>query len=244
MKYTKKKNIIIISIIFLVGILAGSLSKPGKEVIKYFSADSPLYLVESVIDGDTFKIEGGERVRFININAPEKGACYYKESTQALIDLINNKHVRLLKDVSEKDRYERLLRYVVLPNESGGDDLLVEQYLAKNGFVRYMPSPPDNRYQKIISSAQWYAYNNKLGMWGVCDYVPDNINKRQENSEPENKNCIIKGNISEKGFGKTYLIPGCDNYNFVKIDTRKGEQYFCTEQEAMSAGFRKATNCP
>jgi len=67
---------------------------------------------------------------------------------------------------------------------------------------------------------------------------------REKDSGPSDPECIIKGNISEKGYGKTYLIPGCDNYKNVKIDQRKGEKYFCTEEEAFEAGFRKATNCP
>lgn len=244
MKYNTKRNIIIVATVFLVGILAGSLSKPGKEIIKYFQTDAPLYLVEEVIDGDTFRIPGDIRVRFLNIDAPEKGECYYEESTQALKNLIEGKQIKLIKDVSEKDRFERLLRYVILPSETGGDDLLVEQYLAKNGFVEYVPSPPDNRYADLISSAMWQAYNNSIGMWPACGYQPANIQKRQQDAEPLNEDCIIKGNISEKGFGKTYLIPGCDNYESVKVDTSKGEQYFCTEEEAGAAGFRKATNCP
>ena len=82
-------------------------------------------------------------------------------------------------------------------------------------------------------------------MWGVCDYKEKNdTNLREQDSKPTNSECIIKGNISEKGYGKTYLIPGCDNYERVKIDIRKGEQYFCSEADAEAAGFRKATNCP
>ena len=244
MIYTKKRNIIIVAIIFLVGALFGSLSKPGKKIIRSFQSNPNLYLVKAVIDGDTFKISNDVRVRFINIDAPEKGECYYDESRQALKELIQGKQVKLIKDVSEKDRFNRLLRYVILPSQTGGDDILVGQYLAKNGFVKYMPSPPNNQYRDLISSAQWQAYNNRLGMWGACGYKPDNFNKRQQDAAPPNQECIIKGNISEKGFGKIYLIPGCDNYNSVKIDLRKGEKYFCTEDEAIKAGFRKATNCP
>ena len=286
MKYKKKRNIIIGAIIILLSFLAGSLSKQGKEVVKYFSKDAPLYFVERVVDGDTFIVkklkvesekleEGNDRishsvrddnsqlkVRFINIDAPEKDECYFNTSKKALEDLIEGKYVKLLKDVSDQDDYGRLLRYVILPSDqidwskqktpgmnlestsTQGDDLLVDRYLAKNGFVKYMAAPPNNQYRDLISSAMWYAYDNKIGMWKACDYKPDNIQKRQQDEGPENSECIIKGNISEKSFGKTYLVPGCDNYNRVKIDTRKGEAYFCTEEEAIEAGFRKATNCP
>jgi micrococcal nuclease len=65
----------------------------------------------------------------------------------------------------------------------------------------------------------------------------------QEASKPK-EDCVIKGNISDRGFGKIYFVPNCINYNRVKIDLKRGEKWFCTEEEAKEAGFRKATNCP
>lgn len=244
-KYTKKQNIIIATIIVLVGFLAGSLTNPGKEIIKYFKTDVQANLVSSVTDGDTFKIENNQRVRIIGIDAPEKGECYFNESTQALKDLIENKLVRLEKEISEKDKYDRLLRHVILPGETGEDNINVAQYLVENGFVLSIASPPDNRYRNLLSTAQEKAKRDNVGLWVICaSQIDPNYAKQEQDAGPSNPDCIIKGNISEKGYGKTYLVPGCDNYNSVKIDTRKGEEYFCTEQEAIDAGFRKATNCP
>jgi hypothetical protein len=54
--------------------------------------------------------------------------------------------------------------------------------------------------------------------------------------------CAIKGNVSAKK-EKIYHVPGCPNYGQTKIDT-PGEKMFCTEKEAMGAGWRKALNCP
>jgi len=102
---------------------------------------------------------------------------------------------------------------------------------------------PDNRYRDLLSSAGEEAKRERRGIWENCDR-DEALSLREEDSLPQDPSCNIKGNISEKGYGKTYLIPGCDNYNSVKIDTRKGEQFFCTEEEAVTAGFRKATNCP
>lgn len=99
-----------------------------------------------------------------------------------------------------------------------------------------------------MASAGEEARNEKRGLWGACDMPMSesekaNQNDREIDMPPPSPNCIIKGNISEKGYGKTYLVPGCDNYNNVKVDTRKGERYFCTEEEAVAEGFRKAENC-
>ena len=51
-----------------------------------------------------------------------------------------------------------------------------------------------------------------------------------------NSGCRIKGNIS--GSGKIYHVPGSDSYERTKIDESKGEQWFCTQEEARAAGWR------
>lgn len=54
--------------------------------------------------------------------------------------------------------------------------------------------------------------------------------------------CVIKGNISSNG--KIYHLPGCGSYDKTVINESAGEKWFCTEAEAVSAGWRKAKNCP
>ncbi|MCG2697739.1 hypothetical protein L6307_01425 [Candidatus Parcubacteria bacterium] len=54
--------------------------------------------------------------------------------------------------------------------------------------------------------------------------------------------CRIKGNISTSG-EKIYHTPGCLNYNETIINPDKGEKWFCSEKEAVEAGWRKALNC-
>lgn len=58
------------------------------------------------------------------------------------------------------------------------------------------------------------------------------------------ENCLIKGNIGFKTKEKIYHLPDCPYYSATKIDERYGERWFCTEQEAIFAGWRKAYNCP
>ena len=72
------------------------------------------FKVIRVIDGDTFVIEGGERVRMIGINAPELKDPFGVESKTHLKKLIENKYVNLIKgdETSDKDYFKRLLRYV------------------------------------------------------------------------------------------------------------------------------------
>lgn len=51
--------------------------------------------------------------------------------------------------------------------------------------------------------------------------------------------CDIKGNISSKG-ERIYHLPGQDYYSRTRIDTGKGERYFCSEAEARAAGWRRS----
>ena len=57
------------------------------------------------------------------------------------------------------------------------------------------------------------------------------------------KKCLIKWNISYKTKEKIYHLPWCQNYNDTVINTNYWERWFCTEEEAIAAGRRKAKNC-
>ena len=50
---------------------------------------------------------------------------------------------------------------------------------------------------------------------------------------------MIKGNISRKG-ERIYHLPGWSSYAATRIDTARGEQWFCSEAEAAAAGWRAA----
>ena len=79
-------------------------TKPQEPVVE-------LFLVTKVIDGDTIEIEGGKRVRYIGIDTPEAvdpnrpAGCYGKEASNKNSELVLNKKVRLVKDVSDTDKY-------------------------------------------------------------------------------------------------------------------------------------------
>jgi len=121
---------------------------------------------------------------------------------------------------------------------------LVNSHIVRLGYARAVASPPDNRYRDLLISAQEEALRENRGLWQACDYEDELSDRREKDDQPPGPDYIIKGNISTRGFGKTYLLPGCDNYKTVKIDFSKGERYFLTEADAVEAGFRKATNCP
>jgi len=106
--------------------------------------------VARVIDGDTFELEGGETVRLICIDAPEKNDKGGEEATQYLQSLILNKIVRLEKDVSEKDAYGRLLRYVYV--QENGEEIFVNKELVEKGYAEVFKYGNDTKRCDEIES--------------------------------------------------------------------------------------------
>jgi micrococcal nuclease len=126
------------------------------------SAPPATAAVIKVIDGDTIVIEGGYRVRYIGIDTPEihprLEACGI-DAWQANRRLVEGKRVRLEKDVSQTDRYNRLLRYVYV------DGVFVNAELAKMGLARVKSYPPDTKYQAYLEEVEVEARHAGRGIW-------------------------------------------------------------------------------
>lgn len=121
--------------------------------------------VTRVVDGDTIDLENGKRLRYIGIDTPETYECYASQATQKNKELVLGKYIALEKDVSEVDKYGRLLRYVYV----GG--VFVNDYLVRQGFANVATYPPDVKYADQFRQAEREARENKRGLWvdGVCD---------------------------------------------------------------------------
>ncbi len=115
--------------------------------------------VTHIVDGDTFDIATGERVRMIGIDTPERGKYFYKESSDYLAELIDGKEVILVKDVSEVDRYGRILRHVYY------DDGWINKQMIEDGFAKFVTFPPDVMHVDVFSEAQESAREQKRGLW-------------------------------------------------------------------------------
>jgi micrococcal nuclease len=118
--------------------------------------------VTRVIDGDTIDIATGQRVRYIGIDTPEvypEQEAYGMEAWQANRKLVEGKKVRLEPDVSETDKYGRLLRYVYV------DDTFVNAELVRLGLAEAKAYPPDTRYQDLLEQLEGEARQTGRGMW-------------------------------------------------------------------------------
>jgi micrococcal nuclease len=127
--------------------------------------------VTRVIDGDTIEVRVNDArftVRYIGIDTPEtRGTptqtCLSRQATAANRALVLGKTLRLERDVSEFDKYGRLLRYAYLP-----DGTMVNENLVLNGFAQIETYPPDVKHVDVLAWAQQKAREQKIGLWSKC----------------------------------------------------------------------------
>ena len=122
-----------------------------------------------VVDGDTIivRVDGEQhRVRYIGIDAPEiangdsPAKPFGLKATAFNQELVDGKTVWLEKDVSDVDRFGRLLRYVWLDDGRMANAALVEQ-----GFASAVTFPPDVAYAAEFARLEQEARANQLGLW-------------------------------------------------------------------------------
>lgn len=139
------------------------------------SPSSRLASVARVIDGDTIELETRQKVRYIGIDTPELHhptkpvQCFAQEAMMANKKLVEGKRVTLEKDVSETDRYGRLLRFVyVMDPVSSNAAIFVNDYLVRQGYAYAATFPPDVKFSHQFLAAQTEARENNRGLWGEC----------------------------------------------------------------------------
>jgi micrococcal nuclease len=115
--------------------------------------------VVRIIDGDTIVIEGGYHVRYIGVDSPETDEFYYSEAKQMNADLIAGKKVRMESDITDKDKYGRLLRYVFV------DDIFINAEMVRQGCAWATSYPPDVKYQVYFKAMEKEARQLKRGFW-------------------------------------------------------------------------------
>lgn len=179
------KSLVIFSVLIVIfgfGFLWFGLKPPTEIVLApvpvatssaVFGVGGEKAKVTEVVDGDTLKLESGQTVRFIGIDTPETKdprrpvGCFGKEASNETKSLLEGKEILLEKDISETDKYQRLLRYIYLPLENG-QTLFVNDYLVREGFAKVLTYPPDVKYNEQFREAERQAREANKGLWGRC----------------------------------------------------------------------------
>lgn len=219
-----------------------SSTEPGPSTPQNSAAETQKdVLVKRVIDGDTIELEDETRVRYIGIDTPETGDCLGQEAADENRKLVEGKRVRIETDIQRLDKYGRLLAYVFV------DSVFVNEDLLKRGIATVTTYPPNVKYVDKFLKAQEEAKGKNAGLWGQtpCPGLKgdafqssDSLGDQGESVQTQS-GCVIKGNISSSG-EKIYHLPGQRYYERTKIEEGKGEHWFCTEEEAQNAGWRKS----
>jgi endonuclease YncB( thermonuclease family) len=211
-----------------------------------------------VTDGDTIKIRG-TRIRLNGIDAPEtdqvcldgNGAEYRCgiAARSALGELIAGRNVTCTGD--EIDRYHRRIMTCLV----GDTDL--NAAMVKSGWALAF-----RRYSTIYVPQEHAARRKQAGLWTGAFIAPWDWRHRGTQTEilgalsvpidaqqhllpalpaaaSSATGCKIKGNISRNG-SRIYHVPGMVDYNKTRISPNKGERWFCSEEEAEAAGWRRA----
>ena len=214
---------ILSGILFLIlALITGKNKNPNKVVkveekkmeisvmpTKILEATTSADLVEvtKVIDGDTIMVklrEKEEAVRLIGIDTPETKdprkpvQCFGEEAAKRTKELVQGKRVKLEADVSQNDRdkYNRLLRYVYLENGN-----LINKLLIQEGFGFEYTYQIPYKFQTEFKMAQKEAESKKTGMWaeGVC--ITPTPTKTETNRQVQGmETTVVPTQVSNSGF--------------------------------------------
>jgi len=192
----------------------------------------------SIVDVDTIEIHG-ERIRILDIDAPEnRQTCTKPDGTEwrcgqqaalALADWIGQRTVICASD--SRDIYGRFLARCVVAGED------VASWLVANGWA----VPYRDCKCEIVRDTAGKAKTAKVSIWSCTFVMPWDFRHSRQSmgaSATAQGQCLIKG-ISSKG-ERIYHVPGGRYYDATVIDTAKGERWFCSEAEAVAAGWQKS----
>ena len=145
--------------------------------------------VTEVVDGDTFYLGNGDKIRMLGINTPESGRPYAQEATDFLTNMILGKEVSLVNDSKndDSDSYGRLLAHVYV------DDTFVNYEIIKAGYAFWYPYTSGTDFDTEYEEAQDYASNNMVGLWTESSYdlTIDYIEYDPEGDEAEGEYVVL-----------------------------------------------------
>lgn len=260
------KKIFIIALIIVLTLTAcetgtiqkGSDNTPTSENTSENKSENTFQEAEVVraVDGDTIivRIDGvDEKIRMVLVDTPEsvhprKPVEFFgKEASEYTKSNLEGKTVYLQKDVTDRDRYGRLLRYVWVarpetdePTNEEVERLMYNAQLLKEGYANLATFPPDVKYVDFFRELEREARDNDRGLWNPeAQQAYETEQDETEKSKDELKELHESGEQLIKGNKKSmiYHIPGGKYYDSLEGDNI---ELFKTEDEAIAAGFRKS----
>lgn len=182
-------------------------------------------LVKAVYDGDTMiLVQNDERIRLRHIDAPELEYCGGPQAKQTLEKLVLGKKVTIREQIPDQRGRAMALVYA--------GRRLINLEMLKSGWVRFHHDQ-STQADKLKAAGDQVKAEAK-GIFSLLCYQTTN---------PDQPECLIKGNRDKNSPDQLYYFPGCGNYGNTIVEKDLGEAWFCTEAEAQAAGFTKAATC-
>lgn len=186
---SQKKKLVSAVITLIVILLGGyTLQQPQQEVITQGPVDPGYYAVVRISDGDTISVDMNgteEKIRMIGVDTPETHhpskpvQCFGRAASEFTKKFIGTQPVRLEADPlnDNRDRYQRLLRYVYTP-----DGKMLNRELVAQGYgfaYTSFPMEKSDEFQKLEDNAR----ENNLGLWGGCEITTNQYGSQESSPE-------------------------------------------------------------
>ena len=210
----------------------------GKFAAKQLSDRSPLRGRATVLSGDTLRING-ERIHLAGIEAPEHGQRCNRskrrtwrcdlEAKNTLRRLVGRKTVTCSASAPDSDGVQRA--DCTVDGKNIAAELVKSGYaFANQGFFA--------RYRTLERAAR----NKKSGVWQGKAERPEQYRAKlwEEAKRKAPEGCPIKARTYRSG--RVYFLPWSRRYDRVRIGKRSGARWFCSEEDAVAAGFRLSDN--
>jgi len=185
-----------------------------------------------VVDGDTLEIDGTV-YRLNGIDAPEHGQLCGawpcgQDATAALVEIVNGREV--VCEAIGNDGYGRVIATCKVDGRDIGGEMIDKG-----------PAWAFLKYSDAYAAEELNAKSLATGIWSddyeaPWDYRAKRWKSALAREQEAPADCPIKGNISRNG--RIYHAPWSPWYDRTHIDIAKGERWFCSETEAMAAGWR------
>ncbi|MCH8205920.1 MAG: thermonuclease family protein [Chloroflexi bacterium] len=217
--------------------------------------------VVGVVDGATIEVDiGGQlfRVRYLGVEIAQPAQSDAPSLSQEALAfnrfLVEGRTVEIERGSTEADSAGNLLRYVYVDGE------MVNKALLTNGYATVSNFPGDFEYKMEFLAAEEKAKASARGIWaprsreeqvgatatpvqqfggGTLPAPPRGVGGRvcdfSGTSDP-----VIKGNVDSLTGERAYHVPGGLFYTTTVVDEDQGDRWFCTEDEAVAAGWHRS----
>ncbi len=267
-RLVQHRNVALLLATFLSGACSfgSDPAPPTATAVPISSSEAPLLTsgtVTKVLDGVTVEviIDGSAvNVRYLGIEVPQSDDLGAVDPTVAERArdfnrfLVLGKQIELERDSRNVDTFGRTLRYVYVNGE------MVNQTMVTNGYAVVASSPSHFRHKTALAIAEEKARLEKRGYWeaGLSTGDPTPPAKTPEftggtlpappGSQSTTGICdysgtdqaVIKGNVDARTGERLYHLPGSLFYATTQVSEADGDQWLCTEAEALAAGWKKS----